>query len=144
MGLFGLFQQPVAYTVNSLKAGHNTDEAQNFFKLIATTPGGGEFSAELGVLDDGHHKFVFVRSHKKGPLVAFALLRQNGPDAEVEQLFSTQRGRGYGHIALQTAEAVAKQQGASVLWLDSVPQAASFYVHEGYVTEDGTTFKKRL
>lgn len=140
----GLFQHPVAYTVSSLKAGHNTDEVQHFFKLITTFPGGSDFSAELGVLDDGHHKFVFVRSSKKGPLVAYALLRQDGPDAEVEQLFSTQRGRGYGHIALQTAEGVAKQQGASVLWLDAVPEATSFYTHEGYATQDGTTFKKRL
>lgn len=136
--------QPTAYTINSLQEGPQRQEVQDFFYSLLRTPDGSDFISDIGVLDDGFHKFIFVRANKTGPVVAYALLRQDGEDAEVEQLFSVQRGKGYGHMALQLAEAVAKQHGAVSIWLDSVPEAAAFYIHEGYGTADGVRFEKAM
>lgn len=115
-----------------------------FFDKVARQPGGGEFLSDINVVQDGLHKIILVRERRAGPVAAYALLRQHGPDAEVEQLYAVQRGKGYGHLALATAEAVAKAHGASQLWLDAVPAAAAFYDHEGYGTVDGYTFVKKL
>lgn len=140
MGLFKT--SPVAYVATSP---HNLANLQRLFNSTMRV-GDSDFVSDIDVLDDGHHKFVIVRSKKGGPVMAYALLRQDGSDAEVEQLyaFTTQRGRGFGHLALQTAEEVARTHGATALYLDSVPSAAKFYAHEGYMTRDGITFTKAL
>lgn len=137
----------MAYAVNTTQP-QNLQNLQGFFSN-ATKLGNGsgsEFVSDLDVLDDGQHKFIIVRSKKGGPVVAYALLRQDGSDAEVEQLYAlaTQRGKGFGHLALKTAEEVARTHGATAIYLDSVPSAAKFYAHEGYTTRNGTTFTKAL
>lgn len=101
-------------------------------------------SDSLGVASSCLTSFIVVRERKAGPIVSYALLRQEGPDAEVEQLYATRRGKGHGHLALATAEVVAKKHGATQLRLDAVPEAAAFYDHEGYKSADGHTFVKQL
>lgn len=141
MGLFG--GRPVAYTANTVK---DLQNLQIFFGNMSKQ-GELDFVSDVDVLQDGHHKFVIVRSPKKtGPVVAYALLRQDGSDAEVEQLYASRihRGKGFGHLALRTAEEVARTHGAKVVYLDAVPSAQSFYRHEGYQSHDGVTFVKQL
>lgn len=133
--------QPVAYTASTAT---NMRDLETFFDVVVRQPGGGEFLSDLSIVQDGIHKFIVVRERKAGPIVSYALLRQVGPDAEVEQLYATHRGRGHGHLALATAEAVAKAHGATQLRLDAVPQATAFYDHEGYMSTDGYTYVKRL
>lgn len=141
----GFFKSaPVAYTVDSHMNQKNRTNLSTFFSSMLRQPGGSDFMSEISVLDDGFHKFVVVREKKAGPIVAYALLRQHGADAEVEQLYAAQHGKGYGHLALHTAEVVAKQHGAVKLWLDSVPEATAFYDHEGYVSSDGQKYVKNL
>ena len=136
MGLFGA--RPVAYTAGP----SNAEALRDFLQVVAKQPDGADFSSDLSVLEAGDRKFVVVRESKGGPIAAYALLRQAGPDAEVEQLYALRRGRGYGQLALRTAEEVARAHGAPSVWLDAVPQAAAFYRHEGYASLDGERFVK--
>lgn len=135
----------MAYAVNTTRP-QNLQNLEHFFSNVARVGDGAEFVSDLDVLDDGHHKFIIVRSKKGGPVMAYALLRQDGSDAEVEQLYAlaTQRGKGFGQLALKTAEEVARTHGATAIYLDSVPAATKFYVHLGYLTEDSITFTKAL
>ena len=142
MGWFG--SKPVAYTVNSGGSAQNMKNLDNFFARMLSVNGGSEFTSELSVLNDGMHKFIVVRDKKGGSIVAYALLRQSGEDAEVEMLFSINRGAGYGQLAMSTTETVARDHGAKTLWLDAVPQAYGFYKHQGYTDTGGGHFFKKL
>lgn len=136
----GLFARPLAYTAGP----SNAAALQEFFHVMARQPDGPEFLSDLSVLDSGDRKFIVVRERRGGPVAAYALLRQAGPDAEVEMLYALRRGKGYGQLALRTAEEVARTHGAPRVWLDAVPQAAAFYRHEGYTSLDGERFVKVL
>jgi len=132
----------VAYTASTQQ---DLDNLSELFTKMAMKPDiSGDFTSELQVASDGFHKFVVVRNKKNGQVVAYALLRQIGPDAELEQLYSHVRGAGYGNLALKTVETVAKHHGASQLYLHSVPEAAAFYRHLGYKTADNELFVKKL
>ena len=135
MGWFG--SKPVSYAVDSSGSNQNKRNLEDLFSRMLGARGGSEFVSELDVLQDGMHKFIVVRDKKGGTIVAYALLRQSGTDAEVEMVFSMQKGAGYGQL-------VAKQHGAKELWLQSVPAAEGFYRHQGYTDHGDGHFVKKL
>ena len=137
-----LTSNPVAYPIGPSDTS-NLANLEAFVDRMRMGPDR-DFMSDVSVLDDGNHKFIVVRTKKGGPIVAYALLRQDGEDAELEQLYSSQKGKGYGALALRTVEAVAKRHGARRLWLMSVEQATSFYHHSGYASSDGELFTKAL
>ena len=137
-------QKSDGYVLNRQSSADNMHDLKAFMSKMLIEPEAANFTSDISILDDLKHKFIAVRDKKTAQIVAYALLRQEGPDAELEQLYSAQSGKGYGRVALKTAEAYAKAQGAKVLWLNSVPKATPFYTKCGYQTVNGQRFTKRL
>lgn len=124
----------------------NTPNGRNLRKFMNEIGKGrnSEFTSEMEILEDRQHRFIVVRRAKGAAVVAYALVRLDGASAELEQIYAAKKGEGFGHLALQAAEALAKDSGAGVMHLSAVPSAATFYIKEGYVTGDGQHFTKLL
>lgn len=113
---------------------HNARLAQlgHFFDRMNKT-GAAEFTSELGIVRDGVSRLVLVRPAAGTAVVAYALFRMvRGSDAELDQLYSEVKGRGYGRSALRGAEDAARALGARTMALDAVPRAVPFYLKLGY------------
>ena len=134
---------PVVSTLNHVAANSNSRDLRKFLDAMNKS-GNSTFGAEIDVLSDRQHRFVIVRSGKGKAIVAYALLRLDGQQAELEQIYAKDKGHGYGRTALVAAERVAKGADARKLWLHSVPDAVGFYAHEGYATQNGELYVKDL
>lgn len=134
---------PVVSTLNHVAANSNSKDLRKFLNTLDKSANS-TFGSEIDMLSDRQHRFVIVRPGKGKPIAAYALLRLDGEQAELEQIYAKEKGHGYGRTALVASERVAKAAGAKKLWLHSVPDAVGFYAHEGYGTRDGMLYAKNL
>ncbi len=144
MPLFRRSSNTNSSVISNLSTSRTNSRNLQRFLEAAGKAGNDDFTSEMEIVRDGKHRFIIIRAGKDKSIVAYALLRLDSSGAELEQLYTSSKGKGYGKAALLAAEQFVKKQGIRTLRLTSVPQSASFYAHEGYVSPDGRNFAKAL
>ena len=138
--------QPVVSVVDPTSRAAELELETLFHRMTRT--GAIDFVATTNMLHDDTSRFIIVRPSPEAPIAAYALLtvragaRGTG-EAEVEQLYSDKKGKGYGRLAMRAAEDLARAMGAHEMLIEAVPQAVGFYLKLGYVPS-GDALRKQL